>query len=73
MKIKRFYDNYRKKEINPKNITSMACSNRDGVIDIVFYTDKHIKIPNPIHGYEKNSTNDFILEVAEWFYIYLQV
>ena len=65
MKVIRLYDNFRKKEISPKNITSLHFSKRDGNIDMVFYTDKHIEKPKPIHGYEKISCNDFEIEVEE--------
>lgn len=63
MKVKRLYDNLRKIEVPPKNITSIHFSKRDGKVDLVFYTEKYIKIPNAIHDYEKISCNDFILEV----------
>lgn len=54
-----------KKEINPKNITSLHFSKRDGKIDLVFYVDRYIPYPNPIPDYKKISCNDFELEVEE--------
>ena len=63
MRVKRFYDNLRKKEVPPKNITSLHCTKRDGEVDLVFYTEKYIKIPNRIGDYDKVPCNDFILEV----------
>lgn len=65
MKIKRLYDNLRQKEVIPRNITSLHCSNRDGVIDLIFYTDEHINKPRPIHDYDKIATNDFEIEMEE--------
>lgn len=65
MKIKRFYDNFRKKEINPKNITSLHFSKRDGEIDLVFYVDRYIPYAKAIPDYKKISCNDFELEVEE--------
>lgn len=65
MKITRFYDNFRKKEIPPKNITSLHFSKRNGECDLVFYVDRYIPYPKGIFDYHKISCNDFIIEVEE--------
>ena len=65
MKIKRFYDNFKKKEVPPKNITSIHFSKRDGKADLVFYVDKYKPFPKAILEYQKVACNDFIIEVAE--------
>lgn len=63
MKITRFYDNFRKKEIPPRKITSIHFSGRDGICDLVFYVDKYIPFPGAILDYKKVSCNDFEIEV----------
>lgn len=65
MKIKRFYDNFRKKEVPPKNIISIHFSKRDGKAGLVFYVDEYKPFPKVILDSQKVACNDFIIEVED--------